>query len=78
MSIQFTEIEQLHVYRNAREKIICYNKDNYVNTGWCFTKGRKKWWLRRKGWGICSDSCKDVGKQIGKEHSHAVRMTLTM
>ena len=30
-------MDQIHVKKTESEKIICYNKENILKNGWCFT-----------------------------------------
>ena len=80
--LEFEEADQIHILTSSPSsnkqlnEIVCYKEDYYLNNGWCTTKiGRYKQEYRKKGWGICSESCKLIRNDNPEDKSQLLAST---
>ena len=58
------DFEESSILRITEKNVVyfCYKKSNFIDKGWCLFKEPYVPYTGYLGWGICSDSCRFVGK----------------
>ena len=76
---EFNKADQLHIFDASQDeypkRTVCYKEEFYLGNGWCKTKLGNQYKPKpftKKGWGICSDACKLVGKEFPKDKAQLI------